>query len=110
MEVGCGTGTSSVWLARQGFEVTGLDISNEAIKIARKRAQDAGLNIAFIVADVLNPPSFNQPFEFFFDRGCYHAVRRTDPLAYGAAVAPLLARGSYGLILAGNHGSRSASA
>jgi methyl halide transferase len=102
IEFGCGTGTNSVWLAEQGFEVTGIDLSEEAIKLARQRARDANVNVNFVVGDVLAPPRFDQPFLFFFDRGCYHAVRRTDPLAYGAAVLPLLAPGAVGLILAGN--------
>jgi SAM-dependent methyltransferase len=102
LELGCGTGTNSVWLAQQGFEVTALDLSEEAIKQARQRAQAANVNVNFVVGDVLAPPRFEQPFAFFFDRGCYHVVRRIDPLAYGAAVRGLLGPGAQGLILAGN--------
>ena len=102
LELGCGTGSNAVWLAQQGFEVTGLDLSERAINAARKRAQDAGVNVNFMVADVLQPPRFDQRFCFFFDRGCYHAVRREDPLAYGAALRPLLEPGAIGLVLAGN--------
>jgi methylase of polypeptide subunit release factors len=36
----CGTGTSTIWLARQGFDVIGLDLSAEAVDIARRRADE----------------------------------------------------------------------
>jgi SAM-dependent methyltransferase len=101
LDIGCGTGSNSVWLAQLGFEVTGLDVAPLAIERAEKRARDAGVNAQFIVADVLNLPDPEQPFSFFLDRGCYHAVRRTAP-GYARAVAKQLAPGARGLILAGN--------
>ncbi len=102
LEIGCGTGTNSVWLAQQGFEVTGIDLAPLAIEQAKKRAQAAGVTAHFVVADVLQLPDLNGPFGFFFDRGCYHAVRREAPERYAQAVARQLASGGRGLVLAGN--------
>jgi SAM-dependent methyltransferase len=102
LDIGCGTGTNSVWLAQQGFEVTGIDLAPLAIERAEKRAVAAGVNARFVVADILDLPQLNGPFAFFFDRGCYHAVRRDAPQQYSAAVARQLAAGARGLILAGN--------
>jgi SAM-dependent methyltransferase len=102
LEIGCGTGTNSVWLAQQGFEVTGLDLAPLAVEQAEKRAQAAGVKVHFFVADVLQLPDLDGPFAFFFDRGCYHAVRRDAPHQYTPAVARQLAAGGRGLILAGN--------
>jgi hypothetical protein len=56
----------------------------------------------FVVANVLLLPKLDGPFGFFFDRGCYHAVRRSEPQQYAPAVAGQLAAGGRGLILAGN--------
>ena len=42
------------------------------------------------------------PFEFFFDRGCYHAVRRNDSTKYAPSIAAQLTVGAHGLILTGN--------
>jgi SAM-dependent methyltransferase len=102
LELGCGTGTNCVWLAQQGFDVTGVDLAPLAVERAEERAHAAGVNVRFVVADVLQLPDLGGPFEFFFDRGCYHAVRRDAPDAYAPAVARQLAAGARGLILAGN--------
>src|SRR4051812_10528508 len=83
LELGCGTGANAVWLAREGFDVTAVDISPLAVAEARRRAEEAGVGVRFLAADVLRPPDELQgPFDFFFDRGCYHVVRREDAGAY----------------------------
>jgi SAM-dependent methyltransferase len=102
LDIGCGTGTNSVWLAQQGFEVTGIDLAPLAVEQAEKRALAAGDKAQFVAADVLRLPDLGGPFAFFFDRGCYHAVRRDAPDQYAPAVARQLAAGGRGLILAGN--------
>ena len=102
LELGCGTGTNCVWLAQQGFEVTGVDLAPLAVERAEERARAAGVKAHFVVADVLRLPDLGGPFAFFFDRGCYHAVRRETPGQYAPAVARHLASGGRGLILAGN--------
>ncbi len=102
LELGCGTGTNSVWLAQQGFEVTGVDVAPLAVERAAARARVAGVKAHFLVADVLALAELDGPFEFFFDRGCYHAVRRAAPREYAPAVARQLAAGARGLVLAGN--------
>jgi SAM-dependent methyltransferase len=102
LEVGCGTGTNCIWLAQQGFEVTGFDLAPLAVERAQQNARAAGVQARFLVADVLALLDLGEPFSFFFDRGCYHAVRRTAPELYAPAIARHLATGARGLILAGN--------
>jgi SAM-dependent methyltransferase len=102
LELGCGTGSNSVWLGQQGFEVTGVDVAPLAVERGEKRARAAGVKAHFLVADVLHLPELHGPFAFFFDRGCYHAIRRDAPEQYAPAVARQLASGGRGLILAGN--------
>lgn len=52
LDLACGTGRNSIFLAENGWEVTGVDNSAVGIEIARKRAERKGLNINFIVADL----------------------------------------------------------
>jgi SAM-dependent methyltransferase len=99
--LGCGTGDNAVFLARQGFDVTGIDIAPTALQIAGKKSQQAEVRVKWLLADVLRPPQL-EPFEFIFDRGCYHDVRRQEPEAYVAALRGLASPGARILILAGN--------
>src|SRR6478672_4431048 len=43
LELGCGTGTNSVWLAQQGLEVTRVDVAPLAVERANERARGAGV-------------------------------------------------------------------
>ena len=105
IELGCGTGINAVWLAQQGFDVTAVDFSALAIEAALQRAASAGVAVRFVQADVLDLPDLGEPVPFFFDRGCYHAVRRIDARAYVRTLERVTAPGSLGLILAGNASS-----
>ena len=72
-------GTNAVYLAQQGFEVTGADLAPLAIEQANKKGTDAGVAIDFRVVDLTSPADdFLQqpPFDFVFDRGVYHVIRR----------------------------------
>jgi SAM-dependent methyltransferase len=52
LDLGCGPGWTSLFLARAGFDVTGLDISERMIAIARERAGRERVSAAFVVADM----------------------------------------------------------
>lgn len=52
LDLGCGTGNHDIPLARQGHEVTGLDLSRSQLAVARKKADSAGLAIRFVRADM----------------------------------------------------------
>jgi len=99
--LGCGTGTNAIYLAKKGFEVTGIDIAPTALSRAEKKAQEAGVKVRWLLADVLAPPEL-EPFELIFDRGCYHGVRRQNAAGYVSALGRLSQSGTRLLILAGN--------
>lgn len=102
IELGCGTGTNAVWLAQQGFDVTAVDFSSMALEKARQRATEAGVHVRFLEADVLSPSAIPDKFPFFFDRGCYHVVRRVDVVKFLATLEGITEPGALGLILTGN--------
>lgn len=102
LELGCGTGTNAIFLAEHGFDVTAVDLSSTAIKIANEKARNAGYKITFIEADVTALPELGAPFPFVFDRGTYHVVRGINLKGLQSALAKVVACGGYYLALAGN--------
>lgn len=92
LEVGCGTGTNAIWLAEQGFEVTGVDISETAIARAEKKAAEAQAECEFLTADFLADPIPGAPFDFVYDRGVFHVFdRAAERSQFAAKVAESLA-------------------
>lgn len=72
LEIGAGTGTDAIWLVQQGFNVTAIDKSPTAVSMAGRKAQDAGVDIEFMVADIFKDEIPPGQFDFVFDRGCLH--------------------------------------
>jgi SAM-dependent methyltransferase len=102
IEFGCGTGTNAVYLAQKGFHVTAVDFAPLAVEQAEARAAKAGAAVRFLTGDVTKLDNLGQ-FDFVFDRGCYHCVRRAGAVdGYLATVARLTRSGARLLILAGN--------
>lgn len=52
LDIACGEGRNSIFLARHGFHVTGLDISDAGIAKARRWAEEEGLDVAFCRSDI----------------------------------------------------------
>jgi methyl halide transferase len=102
LEIGCGTGVNAVHLARQGFDVTAMDLSPLAIERAKHRAAEAGVRVNFFAGDAFNLPDLGQPFPFVFDRGVYHCLRQVNLPAFVATLRRVTAPGSLYLTLAGN--------
>ncbi|MCA1846571.1 MAG: class I SAM-dependent methyltransferase [Actinobacteria bacterium] len=56
LDVGCGEGADAIWLARRGWAVTAIDISDVAIGRAREAAQLAGAAVEWVCGDALQVP------------------------------------------------------
>ncbi len=52
IDLACGEGRNAIWLARQGWEVVGVDFADAGIDKARRLASDAGVAVEWVVADV----------------------------------------------------------
>jgi methyl halide transferase len=101
LEIGCGTGTNAIFLAAQhGFDVLGVDISPAAIDTARAKAQG---QCRFEVGDFLTAAPSGGPFQFVFDRGCFHIFDRArDRARFAQQVAAALDAGGMWLSLVGS--------
>ncbi|MCX6383179.1 MAG: class I SAM-dependent methyltransferase [Actinobacteria bacterium] len=75
IDLGCGTGNYAIYLASQGFDVTGVDISPKAIEIAKENARKKGVRCNFIVADVLKDFGvIEETFDFAYDWEFMHHI------------------------------------
>ena len=75
IDLGCGAGNYAVYLASRGFEVTGVDFSSEAIKIAKANTLKKKVQCSFFVADLVNElTDFNQKWDFAYDWGVLHHI------------------------------------
>ncbi len=52
LDVGCGEGRNAVWLAEQGWRVTGVDFSEVGLDKARRLAEDRGVGVEWVAADL----------------------------------------------------------
>ena len=94
LDLGCGTGTNSIFLAQHGYQVVGVDFSAKAIATARAKAHRAKLAVDFHVADVTRLDFLKEPFDFILDIGCLHAVDAEGRARYAAHLARLTQPGS----------------
>jgi len=56
LDVGCGEGADAIWLARRGWSVTAIDVSEVAVCRARSAAEAAGARVEWVCGDVLRTP------------------------------------------------------
>jgi SAM-dependent methyltransferase len=94
LDLGCGTGTDAIYLAKQGWDVTGIDFVPEAIATARTHA--AGSAASFVAGDVthLRQAGVDGPFDLIIDIGCYHAIPAGRRDRYAAEVAAVARPGA----------------
>ena len=56
LDVGCGEGADAIWLAREGWHVTGLDVSQVALDRAASAAREANVAVEWVCGDVAAMP------------------------------------------------------
>ena len=98
LDVGCGSGTSAVYLAAHGWQVTGVDWIAAALDRARGRAArlDPGTGTAHFVQADVSAPDFlpdHLPVDLWLDVGCLHGLPPGARPIYAGHVARLLRPG-----------------
>jgi SAM-dependent methyltransferase len=104
LDVGCGAGVFSVWLAEQGMDVTGIDLFPEAVAMGEARAREHGVGVNFITGDLFEFQA--QPFDLVHDSGCLHALVGGNVERYKQQLLRWLAPG--GTFVLGHWGKRHA--
>jgi cyclopropane fatty-acyl-phospholipid synthase-like methyltransferase len=102
LDIGCGTGAQSVYLAQRGWRVTGVDVVDRALTRARARAKAAAVTVDWLQADVadLGKVGLEPGYTLLFDRGCFHGLTDEERAAYAGAVTALSDSGATLLMMA----------
>ena len=99
LDVGCGEGADAVWLAEQGWDVTALDVSQVALERAALQARDAGVQVRWVHADLVDAPLPAESFDLVSAQ--YPALLRTPGNAAERVLLGAVAPG--GVLLVVHH-------
>ncbi|MGA9170074.1 MAG: class I SAM-dependent methyltransferase [Nitrososphaeraceae archaeon] len=81
LDLGTGSGTQAMWLAKRGYKVIGSDLSEASINRARNVYANEK-NVDFVVDNILNSKFKDSEFDYIFDRGCFHVLPPEDRKKY----------------------------
>jgi SAM-dependent methyltransferase len=96
LDLGCGTGTDSIYLAKHGWDVTAVDMTPTALAAARRNATGAGVAPRFIQGDVtrLDELGVGNGYSLLLDFGCFHTLPEDRRPAYVTGVSQAAAPGA----------------
>ena len=96
LDLGCGSGIWSVKLAARGWDVTGVDLIPKALRRARRRADDDGVQVRWVQGNVtaLSEGDVGSGHRLLLDFGCFHTIPPDRRDAYGASVSAVAAPGA----------------
>jgi ubiquinone/menaquinone biosynthesis C-methylase UbiE len=93
LDLCCGAGTNTIYLAEKGFEVTAIEISQRAIEYAKEKAEHANVKINFMIQSFVALSFGDEEFDFVFDIGCFHHVEIVDRHKFIKGVHRVLKKG-----------------
>lgn len=105
LDLGCGTGTQSLYLAQHGWSVVGVDLAPKAIERAREKARTLKIAVDFQIADVTRLEFLREPFDLVIDLGCFHSLGAAARKRYAENLARLTRSGSPFLLYGFDHHS-----
>jgi SAM-dependent methyltransferase len=93
LDVGCGTGEHALLAASLGLEATGIDLVAAAIDRAREKAAQRGLEVRFLVGNVLDLADLGQQFDTVLDSGLFHVLEDDDRSVFVAGLREVVRPG-----------------
>jgi SAM-dependent methyltransferase len=93
LDLGTGSGVWGVRLARRGWEVTGIDIVAKALRRARRRVAEAGVEMRLVQGNVtaMREAGIGSGFRLVLDTGTFHGLDEADRAAMGQEVSAVTA-------------------
>ena len=101
LDLGTGSGIWGIELAKRGWQVTGIDIVEKALRRARDRACSAGVEVKLARSDVtaLDRAGIGDGFRLILDTGTFHGLRSEEQIAMGREVTAVSAPDATTLLL-----------
>ncbi|WP_327120788.1 class I SAM-dependent methyltransferase [Nocardia sp. NBC_01730] len=94
LDVGCGPGDSSIYLAGLGYRVTGLDLAPTAVERARARAAECEVAVSFAVADATELAGYEDRFDTVVSSALLHCLDQAQRAAHVAALRRVMRPGA----------------
>ena len=93
LDLGTGSGVWGVQLARRGWQVTGVDTVSRALRRARERAEEAGVDVRLVQGDVtaLRQADVGSNFRLAVDTGTFHGLTDSQREAMGRELSAVCA-------------------
>jgi cyclopropane fatty-acyl-phospholipid synthase-like methyltransferase len=90
LDIGCGTGRNSRWLAQQGATVEGIDLAAPLLEHVRPTMPES---VTLTAVDVLRDPLPAGQFDLVYDSGCFHHIAPHRRITYLERVLPTVRAG-----------------
>jgi cyclopropane fatty-acyl-phospholipid synthase-like methyltransferase len=98
IDLGCGTGTNLITLARASWQVTGVDFASRAIRMAKEKLKHENIAAELHVGDVTKLDHIPGPFDLALDIGCFHSLSTEGKWDYLTQLDRLLAPNGFWLM------------
>ena len=98
IDIGCGTGTNVITLAKAGWQVTGVDFASRAIQLAKQKLTSTGTRADLRVSDATNLKGIDGPYELALDIGCFHSIQKDGKAKYLKGLDRILAPNGFWLM------------
>ena len=90
LDAGCGGGMDAIFLAKCGFTVIGVDFSLAALQIAKRRSDEALVEVGWRHGDVRDLPVLDESIDVVTDRGLFHVLEDIDRPKYAMEILRVL--------------------
>lgn len=90
LDVGCGTGENAIFLAQNGYSVTGVDLVQDAIRTARSKADSRKVKIGFRTGNALALEFRDAEFDNVTDSGLFHTFQNPERTVFAQEIARVL--------------------
>ena len=98
IDIGCGTGTNVITLAKAGWQVTGVDFAPRAIQLAKQKIRDVGIRAELIITDATTLRGISHSYELALDIGCFHSIQEDGKVKYLKHLDRILALNGFWLM------------